>query len=1272
MLFGWVLLAQAQLDQVYIYGNVKDQYTSKKLDGVTVTILKNGAKLNEVKTNASGKYEVNLDYGADYSIVFNRANYISKNISIDTRNVPEEDRTGGHAINMDMSLFEELPGVDFSLLKQPFGKARYDATKKDLAFDFEYTAQIRNELNRLIKDYTDRKKLEGDSEAQFARLMQTGEAAMTAADYRKAVDSFTAALGLKPNDPKATARLSDAKMKLDDIEGDKKKNEQYAALIKEADALFTKKEWENAKAKYAQALTIKELEAHPKQRVKECDTLIAEAAKRADEERKAKELEEKYKGAIAAADLAFKSEKYEEAKTKYQEAVVLKPTEKYPKDQLALVDQRMVEAAKKAEEEKKRKELDAQYLASITAADAAFKAGNWETARTKYTDAAGLKPAEKYPKDQLAAIDKAVADAAKKAEEEKKAKELEDKYKAALAKADASFNAGKYEEAKVGYNEALVVKPAEKYPKDQIAAADKAMADAAKKSAADQKERELNEQYQAAITEADDWFRKEQWESAKAKYNQAASLKPQEKYPKDQLLAIDKAMADASKRADEARKAKELEEKYQVVIGSADALFKKQQWEQAKAKYSEARTLKPDEKYPVDQLAAIESALAEAARAAEEEKRRKELDAQYEKAIATGDKAHASKKLTDALNAYKDALRLKPEERYPADKVAEIERTMDAEARDKAEKERAEREAKDALERFNSLMTAGDKAFQAKQYADARSAYTDASTMRPEEKRPRERLAEIDRILDEERRQADEARLKAERDAAERARLEEEKRRKELEAAGEEAKYRDLIARADVAFSNERWDQAREGYTAAVAMRSTDPYPVKQLGEIERLIAERERQRLDAERMADEHRRSEEERRRQAELDAEAARLAADDERRKLEEEKAREAQYRQAVLQGDEAMGAKEYEQARGHYAMALDIKPHETYPQAKMEQIDKILEEIARREREAQERATAQQPVATRKRANTTIDMRKEEEAERFMREAREREEAEKYERVRQQRTDLEEQEAQRQATALARREQSQQDNTRMVESGPGLYRGSDDGRLAGIEAVIAQKEALAMAEEQRRDAAAERRDHAVSTAQAQVGASQDSHRTWTERQQELADAVRREQDAQVARQGSVATSAGERTTVARQQVEAQQLAQERVQQRGDLLADRNKDVVADEKQMHANREAQLMNRSQDRRMSAQEQLAGLPSAQQRAMEAHPNSRLATEYPPGVTEESYTEGNKVIIRRVVVQGNRADEYSKVIARWGTFYFKNGQSISEHIWNLDTDPSQY
>ena len=120
------LSAHAQVDVVMVYGTVKDFSTAKKLEGVTIAVFKNGGKLVEIPTNASGKYEVNLDYGAEYKVMCSKAGYVSKNIAIDTRNIPEEDRQGGHGMNIDFTMMQDIPGVDFSVLLEPFGKAKYN------------------------------------------------------------------------------------------------------------------------------------------------------------------------------------------------------------------------------------------------------------------------------------------------------------------------------------------------------------------------------------------------------------------------------------------------------------------------------------------------------------------------------------------------------------------------------------------------------------------------------------------------------------------------------------------------------------------------------------------------------------------------------------------------------------------------------------------------------------------------------------------------------------------------------------------------------------------------------------------------------------------------------------------------------------------------------------------------------------------------------------------------------------------------------------------
>ncbi|MBK7947138.1 MAG: hypothetical protein IPJ85_18350 [Flavobacteriales bacterium] len=129
---------------VVVFGTVKDFSTAKKIDAVTVTVFKNGGKLVEVPSNASGKYEVNLDYGAEYKLLLAKKGYVSKNIVIDTRNIPEEDRSGGHGMNIDFTLMADMPGVDFSVLLEPFGKAKFDPAAATISWDIEYTSRMRD------------------------------------------------------------------------------------------------------------------------------------------------------------------------------------------------------------------------------------------------------------------------------------------------------------------------------------------------------------------------------------------------------------------------------------------------------------------------------------------------------------------------------------------------------------------------------------------------------------------------------------------------------------------------------------------------------------------------------------------------------------------------------------------------------------------------------------------------------------------------------------------------------------------------------------------------------------------------------------------------------------------------------------------------------------------------------------------------------------------------------------------------------------------------
>lgn len=63
-----------------------------------------------------------------------------------------------------------------------------------------------------------------------------------------------------------------------------------------------------------------------------------------------------------------------------------------------------------------------------------------------------------------------------------------------------------------------------------------------------------------------------------------------------------------------------------------------------------------------------------------------------------------------------------------------------------------------------------------------------------------------------------------------------------------------------------------------------------------------------------------------------------------------------------------------------------------------------------------------------------------------------------------------------------------------------------------------------------------------------------------------------------------------------------------------------------------------------------------------------LAKLYPQGMTEEVYMEGNVKVTRRIVVDGNLGTEYKFTEHPWGgRFWFKNGTSVNESVWNMET-----
>ncbi|MEO6882790.1 MAG: hypothetical protein ABI199_02065, partial [Bacteroidia bacterium] len=567
----------------------------------------------------------------------------------------------------------------------------------------------------------------------------------------------------------------------------------------------------------------------------------------------------------------------------------------YPKDKLAEIDKDIADANAAKSSAEKQKALDAQYQTLIANADKSLAGKDYDNAKTNYTQASSLKPNEQYPKDKLAEIAKDQANAQAAADAAAKQKALDAQYQTLIASADKSLAGKDYDNAKTNYTQASSLKPNEQYPKDKLAeiAKDQANAQAAVDAAAKQKA--LAAQYQTLIANADKSLAGKNYDNAKSSYTQASSLKPNEQYPKDKLAEIDKDIADANAAKSSVEKQKALDAQYQTLIASADKSLAGKNYNNAKTNYTQASSLKPNEQYPKDKLAEIDKDIADANAAKSSAEKQKALDAQYQTLIASADKSLAGKNYDNAKTNYTQASSLKPNEQYPKDKLAEIDKDIaDANAaKSSAEKQKA----LDA--QYQTLIASADKSLAGKDYDNAKTNYTQASSLKPNEQYPKDKLAEIDKTI------AAEQATNAEKSA-------EAAKEKELND-----QYAAAIRSADELLGNKEYDNAKKGYNNALMLKPAEQYPKDKIKEINADIAA------------------------MAASNSAAAEAAA--------KQKALDEKYDNLIATADEAKSASKYMDAKTAYQQASALKPNEEYPKDKIAEINNkeiALQEAAKKE--------------------------------------------------------------------------------------------------------------------------------------------------------------------------------------------------------------------------------------------------------------------------------------------------------------------------------------
>ena len=580
------------------------------------------------------------------------------------------------------------------------------------------------ELNQMIaaKKQAELEKSQFDN--TYNQLIAQANAAFTAKNYEASKGFYQQALLIKPDAPLPRQKISElepliAKQKQETLQ--KEANEKaYLEALAMGESAFQSNDLEAARQHFNRALLLKPEESYPRQKIAEIERVIDDRRTSNLQAQKAAQRQ-KIDEALNEGDNLLAQNNFEAAESAYQKALQLDPNDAYARQQITKV--RSMQATAAAQ---KQRAMEKAYTEAVANGDEMLATASYQQAIEAYKQALLQKPDDIQTKNKLVeAEQKYAVEQQRLSNEQNKRKQ----YDQLLANGNNLFNTKRYEESKQAFQLAVNLYPDQPYLRNKILEIDRLLADQQKQK-----------QYSDIIANADALFTQKKYVEARAVYQQAVVINPSATYAQQKISEVD-AIVRENERLSAEQKARDTQ--YTRTIQEADNLFGLSRWIEAKATYQRALGLKPAEVYPQQQITKIDALVAEQANREKKENEQKIFEQQYNLAVAQADQLYSQNRLEEAKTSYQRALSFKSSETYPANQIVKIDAQLSQNEKD--------RQGKAAFElKYTSIIASADRAYDQRNYPEAKSGYMEALKLKPTEKYPQERLnkiAEFERIL---------------------------------------------------------------------------------------------------------------------------------------------------------------------------------------------------------------------------------------------------------------------------------------------------------------------------------------------------------------------------------------------------------------------------------------------------------------------------------------------------------------------------------------------
>ncbi|MDO9257567.1 MAG: hypothetical protein Q7U54_18765 [Bacteroidales bacterium] len=657
---------------------------------------------------------------------------------------------------------------------------------------------------------------------------------------------------------------------------DEKTAETYKTLIKQGDKAFAAQDYKGALLWYEKANQAKPEYNYATNKIDEITKILDSSSVSNVQTAHGKKSISSYKTLIAQADYAFDAKEYADAWLLYEKAYQTRPDYNYTTERIDKINS-LLNAAPDTKSQ--------IFKTKIRKADSLYEQKNYLLAKPEYQKALLIDPTAQLPKERLEQIKTNFTDPGDMAN-----------FNLAIANGDKELASSDFNQALIFYEAALELHPNSKFVTKKISDTKKQLADHKAQTG------------QPAINTAsvNKPIQPEKPEQALAENQKALAISPDNQTVKENIKVTDTSTNIIKATDKNAISLDQVDlqlqkdhQKYDAALASAESLLKSADYEAALLEFKSASVIKPAESYPREKISEVQAKLVSL----------KNMDENYASAIAGGDRLLSESKYSEAINSYKQAITIKPNESYPVSKISEINSILDKQKSDSENYSQAIRTGEKAQaagdynlalisfqdarklrpseqypqeqinaikallanqqkndQKYTTAINTGDQLFAGKDYSNALIAYSEANELKKNEKYPQDQIAKINIIL--------------------------------ADSRSADANYNTAITEGDRFFAIKDYAEAKSAFVKASGLKPVETYPRQRMIAIDKIIEENA---------------------------------------------KARSSEYNNALEVADKLYTKKVFDQAIDAYEAAAKINPGDTYPELQIGKIRKYMSDHA-----------------------------------------------------------------------------------------------------------------------------------------------------------------------------------------------------------------------------------------------------------------------------------------------------------------------------------------